>query len=197
MCAFGEQRRDDGIVIYGITIQAAGGAMRKELRSATEQALRGCRKPWPECQVFLQFLSRVQYLRCPGVFIDMYLPQQALASMTERDSELTAILVRERTRLGHIIRRRVPDPEEAEDLLQDVFEELVQAYRLPNRLRRRVPGYFASLAIASSIAFARSTVDPKTKSIPVPITLLKNIISTCSYPAPIKDRKRCMQDRSY
>jgi AcrR family transcriptional regulator len=32
------------IVIYGITIQAAGGATRKELRSAAELALRG----WPQ-----------------------------------------------------------------------------------------------------------------------------------------------------
>lgn len=66
----------------------------------------------------------------------MYLSQQAPARMTERDSELTAILVRERSRLGHFIRRRVPDPEEAEDLLQDVFEELVQAYRLPEPIER-------------------------------------------------------------
>jgi RNA polymerase sigma factor (sigma-70 family) len=66
----------------------------------------------------------------------MYLPQQAPARMTERDSELKAILVRERSRLGHFIRRRVPDPEEAEDLLQDVFEELVQAYRLPEPIEK-------------------------------------------------------------
>jgi RNA polymerase sigma factor (sigma-70 family) len=66
----------------------------------------------------------------------MYLPQQAPARMTERDSELTAILVRERSRLGHFIRRRVPDPEEAEDLLQDVLEELVQAYRLPEPIEK-------------------------------------------------------------
>jgi RNA polymerase sigma factor (sigma-70 family) len=66
----------------------------------------------------------------------MYLPQQAPARMTERDSELTAILVRERSRLGHFIRRRVRDPEDAEDLLQDVFEELVQAYRLPEPIEK-------------------------------------------------------------
>src|ERR1700733_15379843 len=66
----------------------------------------------------------------------MYLPQQAPARMTERDSELTAILVRERSRLGHFIRRRVPDAEDAEDLLQDVFEELVQAYRLPEPIEK-------------------------------------------------------------
>jgi RNA polymerase sigma factor (sigma-70 family) len=68
--------------------------------------------------------------------MDMYSPRQAPASMTERDRELTAILVRERSRLGRFIRRRVPHREEAEDLLQDVLEELVQAYRLPEPIER-------------------------------------------------------------
>ena len=51
--------------------------------------------------------------------------------MLERDSDLTATILRERTRLGHFIRRRVRDPSDAEDSLQDVFHEFVQAYRLP------------------------------------------------------------------
>ena len=51
--------------------------------------------------------------------------------MLERDSDLTATILRERTRLGHFIRRRVRDPSDAEDILQDVFHEFVQAYRLP------------------------------------------------------------------
>lgn len=66
----------------------------------------------------------------------MYSVPQASARMTERDRELTAILVRERSRLGHFIRRRVSHPEEAEDLLQDVLEELVQAYRLPEPIEK-------------------------------------------------------------
>jgi RNA polymerase sigma factor (sigma-70 family) len=51
--------------------------------------------------------------------------------MLERDRDLTATILRERTRLGHFIRRRVRDPSDAEDILQDVFHEFVQAYRLP------------------------------------------------------------------
>src|SRR5580692_5905469 len=51
--------------------------------------------------------------------------------MLERDSDLTATILRERTRLGHFIRRRIRDPNDAEDILQDVFHEFVQAYRLP------------------------------------------------------------------
>ena len=37
---------------------------------------------------------------------------------------------REQSRLGNFIRRRVPDPRDAEDILQEVFYELVEANRL-------------------------------------------------------------------
>ncbi|MEK6424916.1 MAG: sigma-70 family RNA polymerase sigma factor [Burkholderia gladioli] len=52
-------------------------------------------------------------------------------TMNERDRDMTATIVRERARLGNFIRRRVRDPSDAEDILQDVFSEFVQAYRLP------------------------------------------------------------------
>lgn len=52
-------------------------------------------------------------------------------TMEERDRDMTATIVRERTRLGNFIRRRVRDPSDAEDILQDVLHEFVQAYRLP------------------------------------------------------------------
>jgi RNA polymerase sigma factor (sigma-70 family) len=51
--------------------------------------------------------------------------------MIERDKDITATVLRERTKLGNFIRRRVHDQSEAEDILQDVFHEFVQAYRLP------------------------------------------------------------------
>ncbi|KXU85180.1 RNA polymerase subunit sigma-24 [Paraburkholderia monticola] len=51
--------------------------------------------------------------------------------MTDRDSDITATVVRERTRLVNFIRRRIRDPDDAEDILQDVFQDFVQAYRLP------------------------------------------------------------------
>ncbi|WP_158907036.1 RNA polymerase sigma factor [Burkholderia sp. L27(2015)] len=50
--------------------------------------------------------------------------------MIERDRDITAIFLRERTKLGNFIRRRVRDPGDAEDIFQDVFYEFVQAYRL-------------------------------------------------------------------
>src|SRR5262249_21209060 len=48
----------------------------------------------------------------------------------EQDQQIAETVERERSRLRNFIRRRVPDREDAEDILQDVFSELVEAYRL-------------------------------------------------------------------
>jgi RNA polymerase sigma factor (sigma-70 family) len=50
---------------------------------------------------------------------------------TALNGEITATVLRERSRLANFIRRRVADQTDAEDILQDVFHELVEAYRLP------------------------------------------------------------------
>src|SRR5215813_9246225 len=48
----------------------------------------------------------------------------------EQDQRITDVVTRERSRLGNFIRRRVPDPGDAEDILQDVFYALIEANRL-------------------------------------------------------------------
>jgi RNA polymerase sigma factor (sigma-70 family) len=48
----------------------------------------------------------------------------------ERDQRIAELVERERSRLARFIRRRVPDPGDAEDVLQDVFHALVEANRL-------------------------------------------------------------------
>jgi RNA polymerase sigma factor (sigma-70 family) len=63
-------------------------------------------------------------------------PTQPAATMTlpdraDPDRDITATVRRESGRLGDFIRRRVRDPGDAEDILQDVLEEFVEAYRLP------------------------------------------------------------------
>ena len=50
--------------------------------------------------------------------------------MAEQDQRISQVVARERSRLLSFIRRRVPDPLDAEDILQDVFYELVEANRL-------------------------------------------------------------------
>ncbi len=56
--------------------------------------------------------------------------------MSDQDREITATVMRERSRLGGFIRRRVADAGEAEDILQEVFYEFVQAYRLPEPIEQ-------------------------------------------------------------
>jgi RNA polymerase sigma factor (sigma-70 family) len=50
--------------------------------------------------------------------------------MTERDRQISEIIAEQGSRLRNFIRRRVPDPADAEDIVQEVFYELVEANRL-------------------------------------------------------------------
>ena len=50
--------------------------------------------------------------------------------MNEQDRQISEIVAEERSRLRNFIRRRVADPADAEDILQEVFYKLVEANRL-------------------------------------------------------------------
>src|SRR5204863_3978751 len=54
----------------------------------------------------------------------------SITSMNEQDRKISEIVAGERSRLRNFIRRRVPDPSDVEDILQEVFYELVEANRL-------------------------------------------------------------------
>lgn len=54
----------------------------------------------------------------------------SLRMTLEQDRRISDVVKRERSRLLSFIRRRVPDPRDAEDIVQDVFSELVEANRL-------------------------------------------------------------------
>jgi len=88
--------------------------------------------------------------------------------MSEQDQRISEAVAREGPRLRNFIRRRVEDRAEAEDILQDVFCELVEANRLlmpidqitgwlfrvaRNRIidffRKKRPQSFSSIAIAN------------------------------------------------
>jgi len=85
----------------------------------------------------------------------------------EQDQRISEVVKRERSRLLNFIRRRVPEPGDAEDILQDVFYRLVEANRLlmpiehitgwlfqvaRNRItdlfRKKQPETFSEIAIA-------------------------------------------------
>jgi RNA polymerase sigma factor (sigma-70 family) len=86
----------------------------------------------------------------------------------EQDQRISEAVQREQSRLRNFIRRRVPDPGDAEDILQDVFFKLVEANRLlmpidhvtgwlfrvaRNRItdlfRRKKPESFSEIAVAA------------------------------------------------
>jgi RNA polymerase sigma factor (sigma-70 family) len=90
-----------------------------------------------------------------------------LERMRQPDRRISEVVKREQARLRNFIRRRVPDPRDAEDILQDVFYELVEANRLlmpidhvtgwlfrvaRNRItdlfRRKTPERFSDAAVA-------------------------------------------------
>jgi len=54
----------------------------------------------------------------------------SMIAMIEQDRQIADVIAKERPRLRSFIRRRVPNDADAEDLLQDVFFELVEAHRL-------------------------------------------------------------------
>ena len=53
-----------------------------------------------------------------------------MTSSVQQDRQILEVIAEEQSRLRSFIRRRVPNPADAEDLLQDVLFELVQASRL-------------------------------------------------------------------
>jgi len=54
----------------------------------------------------------------------------SIISMNEQDRRISEIIAEERSRLRNFIRRRVPNPSDVEDILQEVFYKLVEANRL-------------------------------------------------------------------
>jgi RNA polymerase sigma factor (sigma-70 family) len=69
----------------------------------------------------------------------------SISAMTEQDKKIAEIVVKERPRLRNFIRRRVPDPADVEDIVQDVFYRLVEANRLLMPIEH-VTGWLFSVA---------------------------------------------------
>jgi RNA polymerase sigma factor (sigma-70 family) len=65
--------------------------------------------------------------------------------MSDQDRQIAGIVEEEGARLRNFIRRRVPNPSDAEDILQDVFYRLVEANRLLMPIEH-VAGWIFSVA---------------------------------------------------
>ena len=91
---------------------------------------------------------------------------------SQQDQRISDAVRQERGRLWNFIRRRVPDAGDAEDILQDVFYELVEAYRMmqpieqvgawlfrvarnriTDRFRKKKPELFAEQSVAAEDEF--------------------------------------------
>jgi RNA polymerase sigma factor (sigma-70 family) len=75
-----------------------------------------------------QISKSIQYFPASFVFSSGMAELASPISMTDR--QISKIVAEERSRLRNFIRRRVPDPGDAEDVLQDVFYRLVEANTL-------------------------------------------------------------------
>jgi len=67
------------------------------------------------------------------------------SAMTEQERQIAEIVAKERPRLRNFIRRRVADPSDVEDIVQDVFYRLVEANRLLMPIEH-VTGWLFSVA---------------------------------------------------
>jgi RNA polymerase sigma factor (sigma-70 family) len=72
----------------------------------------------------------LQYLRPPFVYSSGWTRPVSVVAMTEQDRQISKLVAEQRSRLSNFIRRRVPNPADAEDIVQEVFYELVEANRL-------------------------------------------------------------------
>lgn len=61
-----------------------------------------------------------------------WVSEQAMADQVsnEQDRQISAVVREQRSRLRNFIRRRVPNDADAEDILQEIFTELVEANRM-------------------------------------------------------------------
>src|SRR5437763_10146597 len=79
---------------------------------------------------FSPALFSLQYSRPSSVYKYWMDEPAHVIQMTGQRRPISEIVAGERSRLRNFIRRRVPDPSDAEDILQEVFYELVEANRL-------------------------------------------------------------------
>ncbi|HET7747943.1 MAG TPA: RNA polymerase sigma factor [Terriglobales bacterium] len=82
---------------------------------------------------------------------------------TEQDGRISAAVQKERTRLRNFIRKSVADEADAEDILQDVFYEFVQAYRLMKPIERAGAWLFRVARNRIIDLYRRRTTDPLRK----------------------------------
>jgi RNA polymerase sigma factor (sigma-70 family) len=82
------------------------------------------------------------------------------SAMADQDRNITAVIERERGRLRSFIGRRVSDPGDVDDILQDVFFELVAASRLLQPIEQVGAWLFRVARNRIVDRFRRKSVEP-------------------------------------
>jgi len=88
--------------------------------------------------------------------------------MSEQDRRIAETVERERGRLRNFIRKRVPDRGDVEDVLQDVFFELVEAYRLMKPIEEVGAWLFRVARNRIIDRFRRKRAESPTPTPPIP-----------------------------
>jgi RNA polymerase sigma factor (sigma-70 family) len=96
--------------------------------------------------------------------------KQALSAgrMADQDQRISETVMREQSRLRNFIRKRVADSSEAEDILQDVFYELVEASRMMKPIEQ-VSAWLFRVARNKIIDFFRKKRPEAAINGPVPV----------------------------
>ena len=75
--------------------------------------------------------SGVSTISAAAIRLQMWMEEtMSAATMAEQDRQISEVIAEEGSRLRNFIRRRVPNESDVEDLVQEVFYELVEANRL-------------------------------------------------------------------
>jgi DNA-directed RNA polymerase specialized sigma24 family protein len=81
-------------------------------------------------KVILIFKISASLIRLQRLMEGLLSIKRMSAMTAERDQRLSEAIEREQPRLRNFIRKRVADAADAEDILQEIFYEVVEAYRL-------------------------------------------------------------------
>src|SRR5205814_3982363 len=73
--------------------------------------------------------SSAKFLTIFPILIRLAIQVSAMTARVEQDRQISEVIAEEGSRLRSFIRRRVPNEADVEDLLQEVFSELVEATR--------------------------------------------------------------------
>ncbi len=113
--------------------------------------------------------SRTQYPPFSSVYIDerskILILEQA---MSEQDRRIAETIEREQDRLRNFIRKRVPDRRDVEDVLQDVFFELVEAQRLMKPIEQVGAWLFRVARNRIIDRFRKKRPEPSSATRPIP-----------------------------